>query len=111
MPPRAVIFDFDGTLADSYAAITASVNHVRTAYNLPPLTAEDIRPNVGRGLPHLVRTCIPGADLDVAARLYREHHPSVLLSGTHLFPGIADMLQVLHERGLKLAVCSNKPRP
>src|SRR5262249_42020251 len=34
---RAVIFDFDGTLADSYAAITASVNHVRASYGLPQL--------------------------------------------------------------------------
>jgi phosphoglycolate phosphatase len=38
--PRAVIFDFDGTLADSYGAITASVNHVRAANALPPLPAD-----------------------------------------------------------------------
>ena len=33
---RAILFDFDGTLADAYAGITASVNHVRAAHGLPP---------------------------------------------------------------------------
>ena len=32
-----VLFDFDGTLADSYPAITASVNHVRAFHGLEPL--------------------------------------------------------------------------
>ena len=37
IPFRALLFDFDGTLADSYDAITASVNHVRSLHGLPPL--------------------------------------------------------------------------
>src|SRR5207247_1787995 len=51
---RAVLFDFDGTLADSYAAIAASVNHVRAAHSLPPLLEAEVRPHIGRGLPHLL---------------------------------------------------------
>ena len=47
---RAVIFDFDGTLADSYAAITASVNFVREGYGLLPLSIEAVRPHVGRAV-------------------------------------------------------------
>lgn len=109
MPIRAVLFDFDGTLADSYAAITASVNHVRAHYGLPPLTAAQVRPHVGRGAGHLLKACVPGTDLDANTRLYREHHPSVLISGTHLLPGAADTLRELHGRGLVLGVCSNKP--
>ncbi len=107
---RAVIFDFDGTLADSYSAITASVNHVRAAHGLPPLTRELIRPHVGRGLPYLLQHTVPGADLGIDTQVYLAHHPTVLLSGTHLLPGAADVLRTLHVRGLKLAICSNKPR-
>src|SRR5262245_31284095 len=111
MPIRAALFDFDGTLADSYRAITASVNHVRAHYNLAPLTPDQVRPHVGRGLPHLLHHCMPGADPTLAAKLYREHHPSVLESGTVLLPGAMDALTELHRRGLKLAICSNKPVP
>ena len=54
MPIRAMLFDFDGTLADSYRAITASVNHVRERHGLSALSVEQVRPNVGRGLPYLL---------------------------------------------------------
>jgi phosphoglycolate phosphatase len=111
MPIRAALFDFDGTLADSYRAITASVNHVRAHYKLAPLTPDQVRPHVGRGLPHLLKHCMPGADPELAQRLYREHHPSVLESGTVLLPGALNTLRALHERGLKVAICSNKPAP
>ena len=37
MPFRAALFDFDGTLADSFVAITASTNYVRMSFGLPAL--------------------------------------------------------------------------
>lgn len=111
MPLRAVLFDFDGTLADSYAAITASVNHVRAAHGLPAMSVDEVRRHVGRGLPYLLEHCVPGMDLEADTRRYREHHPSVLESGTVLLPGAADTLRELHGRGLALAICSNKPKP
>ena len=36
-----MLFDFDGTLADSFAAITLSTNHVRGRYGLPPLDEQE----------------------------------------------------------------------
>jgi phosphoglycolate phosphatase len=107
---RAVIFDFDGTLIDSYPAITASVNHVRAAYNLLPLGEPEVRRCVGRGPVYLLQHTVPGGDLDKDMARYRAHHPSVLRSGTHLLPGVAETLPVLTTAGLRLAVCSNKPR-
>jgi 2-phosphoglycolate phosphatase len=106
---RAVLFDFDGTLADSYAAITASVNHVLTRYGRPMLTETQVRTLVGHGLENLMANILPGIDPLAAARLYREHHPTVMKSHTKLLPGVADGLVALKEAGVKLGVCSNKP--
>lgn len=106
---RAVLFDFDGTLADSYGAITASVNHVRSCRELPPLPESEVRRYVGRGLEHLLQDLVPGTDVVEDAARYRAHHPSVLRSGTTLLPGVADVLPALKRLGLRLGVCSNKP--
>lgn len=106
--PTAALFDFDGTLADSFDAITASTNHVRTAYGLSPLPEADVRKYVGYGLPHLMRELVPNADPDAAVALYREHHPSVMASGTRLMPGVERTIPELARRGFRLGVCSNK---
>src|SRR5262249_51848107 len=51
----AVCFDFDGTLADNFAAIALAVNHVRGCRQLPPLTLSEVKHFVGRGIDHLVK--------------------------------------------------------
>jgi phosphoglycolate phosphatase len=105
---KAALFDFDGTLADSFEAITASTNHTRRAHGLPPLPEEVVRRYVGYGLPHLLRELVPAADTDAAVALYREHHKTVMTSGTRPMPGVARTVPELARRGLRLAVCSNK---
>lgn len=108
---RAVLFDFDGTLADSYPAITASVNHVRAQHGLPPLSEPEVRRHVGRGAGYLLEHTVPVGSLDANIAAYRGHHPSVLRSGTRLLPGAMEALKALHEGELLLGVCSNKPVP
>jgi phosphoglycolate phosphatase len=105
---RGLLFDFDGTLADSFAAIAASTNHVRASYGLPAMSEAAIRKYVGHGLPQLLRELCPGFPTDEAVQKYREHHPSVMLSNTRLFPNVADTLRLLQSRGISMAVCSNK---
>jgi phosphoglycolate phosphatase len=68
-----------------------------------------VRRHVGRGPAYLLTHTVPQGDVNDNVDAYREHHPSVLRSGTRLLPGAADTLHALHERGLKLGVCSNKP--
>lgn len=108
MPTRAVLFDFDGTLADSFPAITASTNHVRRLYGLPDLAEAEVRRHVGFGLDHLMAGLVPTAPTADAVAAYRSHHPTVMLAGTVLMPGVADTVAELRRRGLKLGVCSNK---
>jgi phosphoglycolate phosphatase len=107
--PRAVFFDFDGTLVDSYAAITASVNHVRAAHGLAPLSEAEVRRQVGRGPAYLLTHTVPGTDLEADLARYRQHHPGVLRSGTRLLPGAGAVIRVPHDAGSRLGVCSNKP--
>ena len=106
---RAALFDFDGTLADSFPAIAASVNHVRALHGLPPLTIDEVKRWVGRGAAVLLARTVPAGDLNANVAAYRAHHASVLHSGTRLLPGAAELLRLLHDRGLRLGVCSNKP--
>jgi phosphoglycolate phosphatase len=108
--PRAVLFDFDGTLADSYAAIAASVNHVRAAHGLPPLDEAEVTRHVGRGPVYLLEHTVPGGDVAADLALYRSHHPGVMYGLTRLLPGAANAVAVLKERGRLVGVCSNKPR-
>src|SRR6516164_2270935 len=108
--PRAIIFDFDGTLVDSYPATAASVNHVRALRGLTPLSESEVRKHVGRGPAYLLEHTVPGTEVEVDLASYRAHHPSVLRSGTRLLPGVEPTLRRLHDSGLKLAVCSNKPQ-
>ncbi len=108
-PIRAVLFDFDGTLVDSYPAIAASVNHVRAVHGLPPLPEAEVRRHVGRGPAYLIAHTVPGADVEAGVARYRAHHPSVMETGTALLPGAAEALAALKAAGLLEAICSNKP--
>src|SRR5581483_11684774 len=108
-PFRGVVFDFDGTLADSYAAIAASVNHVRGHYGLRPLGVAAVKPFVGRGPEHLLARTVPGGDPARDGKLYRAHHPQVMRQLTRLMPGAKRLLDHLLAVGVKAAVCSNKP--
>src|SRR5436853_1840249 len=89
MPFRAVFFDFDGTLADSFEAITASTNHVRSSFGLPEVPESVVREYVGFGLPNLMEHLVPGFDTNEAVARYRQHHPLVMFTGTRLMRGVA----------------------
>ena len=108
MPITAALFDFDGTLADSFAAITSSTNHVRASYGLPPMAEGAVRAYVGYGLDNLMADLVPGASVDEAVARYRAHHATVMIPQTRLMPGAAEAIPELARRGYKLAVCSNK---
>lgn len=109
-PYRAVLFDFDGTLADSFEAIAASVNFIRGKHGLAPLAVDEVKRHVGRGPEYLLSHTVPGTDLATDLARYRDHHPTIMFEMTTLLPGARAALQALHRNGKLIGLCSNKPR-
>ncbi|MBI5526735.1 MAG: HAD-IA family hydrolase [Deltaproteobacteria bacterium] len=108
-----VIFDLDGTLVDSRRDIAASVNHMLGVYNVPLLPLEVIERYVGSGAENLVRRSMGEAaarfDIAEAVRAFRAHYLDHCLDTTRAFPGIPGLLSALKDRGVSLAVVTNKP--
>lgn len=106
---RALIFDLDGTLVDSYPAITWSLNHARARHHLAPLEEAEVRRMVGHGLESLIAQQVGPEHLESGVRSFREEYARVLLGGTRELPDALLTLRTLHARGYALAVASNKP--
>jgi len=106
---RFIIFDLDGTLIDGYQGITDSLNHALTRMGHPVVPAEKVRYLVGNGLETLFARIIPLAEVPRAVQLFRSHYKDVCLTGSVLFPGVADVLRTHHHAGLRLPLPSNKP--
>jgi phosphoglycolate phosphatase len=111
LPPvvRALIFDLDGTLVDSYAAIAESLNHARSRFALGPLDEATVRRCVGRGLEVLVAELLGPDRVEQGVALFRERYAEVYAARTSALPGVARTLRGLRERGYRMAVASNKP--
>ena len=114
MPTHAVIFDLDGTLADTLADIADAMNHVLAQHGFPTHATADYPKWIGGGVRALVEGALPeGArvDVDEAVAAFRARYGAHILDKTRPYDGIPDVLAALAARGLPLAVLSNKPDP
>jgi N-acetyl-D-muramate 6-phosphate phosphatase len=112
MPSRAVLFDFDGTLADTAPDLAAAVNRMRVEQGQEPLPIERLRPFASagaRGLVHAGFGIKPGDPEYAALReTFLEYYAECLCQDTRLFPGIEELLLALKERGIAWGVVTNK---
>ncbi len=106
---RGVVFDLDGTLIDSYEAITESLNAALEAEGLEPLGVEQVRGMVGLGLETLIARAMGEARVESGVRRFRERYDRICVTRTSLLPDVAETLDTLHRRGYRMAVASNKP--
>ena len=109
MKRRLLIFDLDGTLAETRQDLTTGINLMRAHYDLPPITMEAVTGYVGDGVRKLVERSLQGTDIDLdeALALNKQFYAEHMLDETALYPGVVEGLQVLS--GDALAVLSNKP--
>jgi phosphoglycolate phosphatase len=111
---RLVLIDLDGTLIDSIDDIHAAVNRMLAEQGQAPLDLPEVRHMVGDGAAVLIERVLAarpalGLDPGTALERYLELYEAEPLGLTRLYPGVAATLDRLRERGLRLAVCTNKP--
>lgn len=112
---KAVIFDLDGTLADSLESIAYCTNRALAKYGFAPFDKERYKYFVGDGAAELIRRALRHSGdeaLEYYDRVKAEY--DILFEADCMYKvepyeGIVELLHTLKERGIKIAVLSNKP--
>jgi phosphoglycolate phosphatase len=114
--PPILVFDLDGTLADTARDLIATLNILLQREGLPAVGHDAARYLVGAGARTLIERGfkLAGAPLDLreADRLVKEflaYYESHIADETRLFPGAESALKRFTDAGLVLAICTNKP--
>lgn len=111
----AIIFDLDGTLVQSAAAIRDIVTNYMVERGLPALTLEEAHVYIGHGSPYFLTQALKARDAFDPATFDAEYdrlqyfYRTAPGSANVPFAGVTEALKTLHGRGFKLAVCTNKP--
>jgi phosphoglycolate phosphatase len=111
-PFDVVAFDLDGTLADTAPDLAASLNHVLGELGRPRVDPESVRRMVGHGAKALLRKAIGDDERAVAhgLPLYLDFYAANICVGTRCYPAVEETMDALAARGVKLAICTNKPQ-
>ena len=111
---RAVLFDFDGTLADSAPDLAAALNAMRVRRGLEEMPAAQIRPYSSMGARGLLRAgfgLMPDAPEYPAMREeFLAGYERAVCVHTCLFPGMRELLHVLEEKKIDWGIATNKAR-
>lgn len=109
-----LIFDWDGTLCDSKAKITQSMQLAAKDLDWQPLPDETIHNIIGLGLPEAIKTLYPLIGTNDRQRLrdaYAQRFIELdIAQPSLLFPGVAEGLQRLQAAGHQLAIATGKSR-
>ena len=106
-----VMFDLDGTLLNTISDLGASCNYAleKMGFSQHPISAYNFM--VGNGVRKLLERAQPDADAETIDRLlvyFREHYDEHCTDTTVPYPGIPELLATLTERGVAVAVATNK---
>jgi len=110
MTYRLVVFDFDGTLADTEAGIRCAMDLVARDYGLREVDWPTVKRGIGLPLQLTLEAAL-GLGTEKAAEaipLYRRYYDEVSYASTRLFPGVKETLELLQSRDVLLAIASSK---
>lgn len=103
---KAVVFDSDGTLLNSFELIVAAYRHVAEAHNLHVPSPEAVRIQLGKSLPDIFKTFYPDYNVEKLLNTNSQFIAANTMS-SEAFAGLHEMLEALHEAGLKLAILTS----
>jgi len=104
-----IMFDLDGTLADTGRDLADAVNHTRAHFDLPALADSLVYANVGRGVEHLLRQSLPkesSEHFQKVMQVFLARYENHLLDATALYPDVRKTLDYFRDK--KRVVVSNK---
>ena len=110
-PYSCILFDLDGTIADSAPGITASLGHVFEELGLPVPSQAELREWVGPPLLDAFRdrAGMTPEESAVALSIYRDHYISRGTKSSPIFEGIPEVLRAIHDAGVPLSLATSKP--
>ncbi|MFN3164617.1 MAG: HAD family hydrolase [Pseudohongiellaceae bacterium] len=112
-PSHTLIFDLDGTLSDPFRGTYRCMNFALVNAGLPPRTEREIRARIGPPLEETLELFAGGDNPLLIHELvdrYRERYSQIGYAENELYPGTTEMLSHLHERGIRMGVCTSKLR-
>ena len=112
MKYEAVIFDLDGTLIDTLEDLKDSINFALEQHGMPERSLEEVRTFVGNGVKKLVFRSVPentSEELrESCLKAFKAHYITNSMNKTRPYNGICELIKKLKEKGVKLAVVTNK---
>jgi len=107
---RAVLFDLDGTLVDSYAALAEAVNYARRQHGLGPLGETRIKQCVGDGLEKLLQRAFEMDDVPGGVQeAFESRYDEICCAESKVLEDVEATLEHLAALDVAMAVCTNKP--
>jgi phosphoglycolate phosphatase len=116
LPVKAVMIDLDGTLLDTAGDLAAAANSMLRELGREELPIEIIRSYIGKGIQKLVKRSLTGSlddepDTALFAKampIYEREYARTLCVNTSPYPGVVSGLNVLQQKGLRMACITNK---
>jgi len=114
-PPRAILFDLDGTLIDSAPDLHAAANVMLDEVGRDPLDLPTVISFIGNGVDMLVERCLVatgGCDDRLhgsALKKFSEAYALDMTTLTRPYPGVISTLETFRAAGIPLGICTNKP--
>ena len=112
----AVVFDLDGTLADTAADIREALVRALASEELPPVDTASVRLMIGGGPRLLVKRALHRLNVETDSRLvtrltqvFHSEYMQQRNQLSRLFDGVETTLKNLHSAGVRIGLCSNKP--
>jgi phosphoglycolate phosphatase len=110
-----LLFDLDGTLVDTLPDLTNAVNEALRERGYVSLSPQEVRPMIGDGMATLLARGFAArggttAEAETMHQRFLQIYEGVATANSHPYPGVAETLAALRERGYRTAVCTNKPQ-